>query len=229
MKRFVFVVMILLLCLSLLPAAVEEKLQRRIVVQGAFGSVTKVVFSAISTQSGSFYTGMPFDIEGRLVQWQKTENGREIAHWSIISNSKFKLNVYVGKLAYVKTGEGDTNSCELDYQIKFTYDFGYYDSSSEHKKMAGYFIINTEDRTSTYTDPNSGTKNGTPLTDDEGYEYYEIDILPTLTGSGLVGSAEGSVYFMFSKTSTERIEADSTADVPSGNYEAKVTIKIVGA
>ena len=223
MKRFVFVVMILLLCISLLPADATEELQRRIVVQGAFGGVQKVVFSPISTQSGSFYTGMPFDIEGRLVQWQMTENGREIAQWSIISNKWFKLYVKVGKLTYVKTGTSDSD-CELDYQIRFTYDFGYYDTSSDHKKLAGSFTINTEESTSTYTDPSSGTIYGAPLTEGDYKGYYEINILPSLSKDGFVGSAEGSVYFMFSEKSTERIQATTNNDVPSGNYEATVTI-----
>lgn len=225
MKRIIVLLSVLVLSVFMLSATVTSKVQRRIVVQGAYDSVTKVVFSPISTQSGSFALGMPFDIEGRLVQYGETENGREISKWSLVSNTKFKLKVKVGKLTYKKTDKDDTNSCELDYIIKFTYDFGYYDSSGTAQDLSGFFSVDTGENDgkgrSHYLDSSGTIKYGTP--DDDG--YFDIDIMPAVQKDSLVGTVEGSVYFMFTQAATNQIQKQADT-VPSGDYEAQVIIKI---
>lgn len=225
MKRIIVLISVLMLSVFTLSATVTSKVQRRIVVQGAYDSVTKVVFSPISTQSGSFALGMPFDIEGRLVQYGQTENGREISKWSLVSNTKFKLKVKVGKLTYKKTNTSDTNSCELDYIIKFTYEFGYYDSSGSAQSLSGYFSFDTGENDgkgrSYYLSSSGSIEYGTPDTDG----YFEIDIMPAVQSDSIVGSVDGSVYFMFTQTSTNKIQNQADT-VPSGDYEAQVIINI---
>ena len=98
MKRIIVFLTALLILLSLLPAAEwKEKMQRNIVVQGNYGTQVKVKFDRIATQSSSFSVGMPFDIEGRLVQYNATEKGREIAYWSVAANTKFTLKIKATK------------------------------------------------------------------------------------------------------------------------------------
>lgn len=227
-KRFIVFISIFVIGIFMLSATVNSKVQRRIVVQGAYDSVMKVVFSQISTQSGSFAVGMPFDIEGRLVQYGETENGREIAKWSIVSNTSFKLKVKAGKLTYKITDTNDKNSCELNYIIKFTYDFGYYDTNGVFQNLSGYFSIDTGENDgkgrSAYLDSSSGTvKYGN--VDGEG--YFLIDFMPTVKGGSIVGSVDGSVYFMFTQESTDLIQETQNNTVPSGDYEAKVILQIV--
>ena len=217
MKKIITFITAFLLSLSILSAASwTESMQRSGTIQGAYGSVMKVVFTQIATQSSSFSVGMPFDIEGRLVQYSKTEDGRLISYWSVISNTKFKLNISAGKLTSVKEDD-DHKHTELDYILKFTYDLGYKDVGGVQKSLSGSFSYNTDTGKCEYVGAD-GTQNTT--TDGS------VDIIPTTANESIIGSVEGSVYFMFTSESTDKIEKKGDS-VLSGDYTATVTVKII--
>ena len=237
MKKIMTTAVLLLLSLALFAddPSWGEAVNRSFTVQGGYGEVVKVVFTKIPTQSSSFAIGMPFDIEGG-VQYSVTEDGREISYWSLVSNTNFKLNVTAGKLTSENeytdsegkytTEKGITGKAELDYIMKFTYSFGYIQGGVQ-QTSTGYFTVNTGTGTVTYAKPGEGEKT-VEKTVTASDEFYTVDIMPTPTsGTGLstIGSVDGSVYFMFTQSSTSRIKNDPET-VPSGNYTAAVTITV---
>ena len=220
MRRIIILLLTLLMTLSVLSAeSWAESMQRSGIVQGAYGDVVKVVFTQIPTQTSSFAMGMPFDIEGRLVQYSKTENGRLISYWSVVSNSQFKLKIKAEQLTSVEgTGDGKT---KLDYILKFTYSLGYVNLSGTQTTLSGSFSIDTEDSICTYIGSDTKQKEISP--DEDG--YYLLDLMPSTKTGAMIGSVDGNVYFMFTQESSNRIEADT--GVLSGDYTAKVTVQIV--
>ncbi len=229
MKKIMSMMILLLLALSLFAASWSEAVNRSFTIQGGYGEVVKVTFTKIPTQSSSFAIGMPFDIEGELVQYSITESGREISYWSIVSNTNFTLNITAGRLIsegkYTdSTGkyndEGSTDTAKLDYIMKFTYSLGYIQNNAQ-QTASGYFTINTGNETVTYAKPGEGETTATK--GDDG--IYTVEIMPSSVGSGTIGSVDGSVYFMFTSASTSRIKNDPDT-VPSGNYTATVTITV---
>ena len=219
-KALTFISVLLIVISSLSALSWGESMQRSGTIQGAYGSVVKVVFSQIATQSSSFSVGMPFDIEGRLVKYSATEDGRLISYWSVVSNAKFKLEISADKLTSVKKSNG--KSTELDYILKFTYDLGYKDANGVQKALSGNFSINTETQKCTYMKANGDQTEVSP--DNDG--FYTVDLMPTTGNKSIIGSVEGCVYFMFTSLSTTEIHKTENNTVLSGDYTADVTVKI---
>lgn len=258
MKKILSVMVLMLLSVFLFSGTWSESVNRAFTIQGAYGDVVKVKFTKIPTQSTAFAIGMPFDIESELVQYNITEEGREISYWSVISNSNFELHVTAGKLTSVSTFTdsekkysttgGDINT-ELDYIMKFKYSIGYVGSDGSQQTATGYFKINTGNGTATVAKPGGGEvtntettvykyldKNGKEVSAADDYakkvvtdKYYLVDVMPdstSLKSGSTIGSVNGSVYFMFTSASTDRIKNDPTS-VATGNYTADVTITVV--
>lgn len=229
MKKIMSMLILLLLSFALFAGTWSEAVNRSFTIQGGYGEVVKVVFTKIPTQSSSFAIGMPFDIEGELVQYSVTEDGREISYWSLVSNTNFKLEITAGKLiseaSYTdSTGKynekGTTAPAKLDYIMKFTYSLGYIQNNAQ-QTASGYFTINTGNGTVTYAKPGEGETTAVKDVND----IYTVEIMPSSIGTGTIGSVDGSVYFMFTSASTSRIKNDPET-VPSGNYTATVKISV---
>ena len=234
MKKKISTVIIFMLAaiLALSASTWKDQISRNITLQGGYGTVIKAKFERIPTQSSSFTIGMPFDIEGRLVQYNKTSDGREIAYWSIISNQKFDFTISAQKLTSEEYLDAQAKTyTELDYILTFTYTFGYAVSADERGTKTGSFSFDTETNQCTYVDPNDFkvTKTGTINTDENKKTYYEysFDIIPedASTKDGLIGSVNGSVYFMFTQNTTNKIEI-APKSVVSGNYSATITMTV---
>ena len=238
MKRIIVFLAVSLVILSLLPAAEsaaewKEKMQRNIVVQGNYGTQVKVKFDRIATQSSSFSVGMPFDIEGRLVQYNATEKGREIAYWSVAANTKFTLKIKATKLVsegtYRDSSSSEQTTYSLDYYMTFTYDLGYTSGGTQTSK-SGEFKINTESETEFLGYVNEHNVQTTKAYDANGVEF---NIVPDDADTGsVIGSVNGSVYFMFTDKATGYIKngfdngSAGIQEVPSGNYYATITLDI---
>ena len=222
----------MIVVLSAVPAddtSWKEQISRNITLQGGYGTVMKAKFERIPTQSSSFTIGMPFDIEGRLVQYNRTSNGREIAYWSIISNSNFQFTISAQKLTSENPYNG-TDNTELDYIMTFTYTFGYALSADERGTKTGSFSFNTETNECTYVNSKDEqvTKSGTIKTvNNDVYYEYPFDIIPSDvdTNNGLIGSVNGSVYFMFTSNATNKIQNEKSS-VAFGNYSATITLNV---
>ncbi len=230
MKRIFTVLVFFLAAVSLFSASTyTDKMQRHITVQGGYGAVCEVKFDRIATQSSSFTVGMPFDIEGRLVQYEKLSKGREISYWSILKNSQFSFTINATKLTSKETyqdTDGTKKKAELDYIMTFTYTFGYTQNSQQGTKE-GTFTLNTETGDYTYNDPDGMTVTKNINSDDYADTLYHFDIVPSgASSSELIGSVDGSVYFMFTAASTDRI-SNAASTVPSGDYSATVTLQVL--
>ena len=224
MKKILVFILILFLAFSVSATTFTEKISRPITLQGAYGKVIEISFDRIATQSSSFTVGMPFDIEGRLVGYNKTSQGREISYWSVICNSKFKFEITATKLkSETPTDPQAKTYTELDYIMTFTYSLGYTDSISNTQGVkAGTFSFNTETGHCTYTDPNDLLQDVWHA--NTASDPFQYDIIPANASDGaLIGSVNGSVYFMFTQNATDAILADTPV---TGNYFATVTMTI---
>lgn len=225
MKRKILV-LIFMLVASKAFCTVSNPATRPFKIQGGVGSELRIRITALSTQSTSFSMGMPFDIEEDLVQYGAMKDGRTIATWSMTANCPFVIKVNAGKLTSENPkSASDTSKALLTYILKFEYNFGYYNTSGSIERNDGTFSINNEDLMGTYFDTNSNTT-VTANADPDGWVTF--DIMPvSIAKTGLSGSVDGKIYFMFTQSSTTLIEKNAKkteGDVPAGDYDAVVRV-----
>ena len=225
MKRKILV-LIFMLVASKAFCTVSNPATRPFKIQGGVGSELRIRITALSTQSTSFSMGMPFDIEEDLVQYGAMKDGRTIATWSMTANCPFVIKVNAGKLTSENPkSASDTSKALLTYILKFEYNFGYYNTSGSIERNDGTFSINNEDLMGTYFDTNSNTT-VTANADPDGWVTF--DIMPvSIAKTGLSGSVDGKIYFMFTQSSTTLIEKNvgkTEGDVPAGDYDAVVRV-----
>ena len=225
MKKKILV-LIFMLVASKAFCTVSNPATRPFKIQGGVGSELRIRITALSTQSTSFSMGMPFDIEEDLVQYGAMKDGRTIATWSMTANCPFVIKVNAGKLTSENPkSASDTSKALLTYILKFEYNFGYYNTSGSIERNDGTFSINNEDLMGTYFDTNSNTT-VTANADPDGWVTF--DIMPvSIAKTGLSGSVDGKIYFMFTQSSTTLIEKNvgkTEGDVPAGDYDAVVRV-----
>ena len=110
---------------------------------------------------------------------------------------------------------------EMSLLLKFTYNFGYFDSNGNSLSKSGEFEINNEREVAKYTDPATGLSTEKGLSADG---YIGFQFLPTnITKYGMSGNVDGEIYFMFTESSSDRIQ-NSGSTVPVGEYSAEVSI-----
>ena len=208
-------------------SAISNPVTKPFKIQGGSGTVLHISIIPTSTQATSFLMGMPFDIEEDLVQYGKMKDGRSIAKWSMVANTDFKIKVSAGLLTseetYQLSKDSETLYAELPYIMKFEYSFGYYDQSGNISDLSGSFSLNNETGNGSYVNPETGTSTDVTWAPDKSFVY---DILPSnIDSSGLSGSVDGQIYFMFTENSTYRIKNEGDT-VPVGDYYAYVTVTL---
>ena len=208
-------------------SAISNPVTKPFKIQGGSGTVLHISIIPTSTQATSFLMGMPFDIEEDLVQYGKMKDGRSIAKWSMVANSDFKIKVSAGLLiseeTYQLSEDSEALNAELPYIMKFEYSFGYYDQSGNISDLSGSFSLNNETGNGSYVNPETGTSTDVTWAPDKSFVY---DILPSnIDSSGLSGSVDGQIYFMFTENSTYRIKNEGDT-VPVGDYYAYVTVTL---
>ena len=211
---------------------ISKPLQR----QAAYGQVAYISVTPIPAQGQSYIQGMPFNIEESYVLFSTTaddgseiigsENGRLIANWSMISNSKVKLRISTTPMKHVSEESAD----ELNYYLHFSYLMGYTNSNGENVDLdAQYFNVPTKSNESVSITEETQAVNGYTKT-------YIVDPLGSISdynesaGDAYIGSLEGGIYFQFDEKSTKSIyknKGESTQALPSGNYTARVLIEMV--
>lgn len=212
------VLSILAIILILLPlSAVQTQMvtSRPLELQAAYGEVTALSITRIAAQSEMYMIGMPFDIEDNFVQYGATEQGREIAKWSILSNTKFKIQIISASPLKHISNEGE----ELSYILTFDYDMGYVDIAGNR--------VESDDHEFWFEngDTPDVSENGEII---DGIFQFSLLNVDGMAGSSYIGSVEGSIYFMFTEESSEIIKNDiDDTDLPVGNYSATVTIAVV--
>lgn len=224
MKKLALLLILASLALSLVASTTHKDINvyKPIQLQAAYGKVSNISVTRIPAQSTEYMTGMPFNIEDKFVQYRETENGREIAKWSILSNTNYKLRIDAEELHHIT----DVNPEMLSYILVFTYQMGYVDAGGNRVEFGNnQFALRNGD--------NPTTQNGTIVNDGTGNKF-EFYIVPTdLAGNDYSGSVEGSIFFMFTEESTNTIEADKNVTdpslqiLPAGNYTAHVKIEMI--
>ena len=237
MKKFCLTLMILLSGIFMLHSEYFHQMSKPLELQAAYGQVAYVSVTPIPAQGQSYIQGMPFNIEESYVLSTITdengkvipgsENGRLIANWSLISNTKVKLKISVNPMKHVSG-----NSDSLNYYLHFTYLAGYTNAGGDEIPLnTEYFNIPMKDN-----DPVTVVR-----IDDPASRYaniYEVDPFEEVSADfsdeenmSYIGSLDGGIYFQFDENSTELIysekgNADSTS-IPAGNYTASVLIEMV--
>ena len=222
MRKILLTFILFIILSSMFLGAVTPATSKAVKIQGASGSVLHVSITPLSTQSTSFLLGMPFDIEEDLVQYGVMKEGRIIAKWSMVANTRFNLSVKADLLTSKNT-YGDNIHDELPYIMRVYYSFGYYVSANEISSHTGYLLLNNETGLGSIIDESGAVESTVTWTTDKWFKY---DFMPDdIYKKGLSGSVDGNITFMFTEQSTKRI-SDYPDTVPAGNYSATVTIKL---
>lgn len=222
MRKILLTFILFIILSSMLLGAVTPATSKAVKIQGASGSVLHVSITPLSTQSTSFLLGMPFDIEEDLVQYGVMKEGRIIAKWSMVANTRFNLSVKADLLTSENT-YGDKIHAELPYIMRVYYSFGYYVSANEISSHTGYLLLNNETGLGSIIDESGAVESTVTWTTDKWFKY---DFMPDdIYKSGLSGSIDGNITFMFTEQSTKTISVFPDT-VPAGNYSATVTIKL---
>ena len=228
MKKIVIIIILTIISIFIISSAVVNPASRPFKIQGAVGEELRLNITALSTQSTSFVMGMPFDIEEDLVQYGAMKDGRAIATWSMTSNCPFIIKVNAGKLTSEnQKSSTNTSKAFLTYILKFEYNFGYYNKFGSIERNEGSFSINNKGLNGEYFDIETNSSVAV-IADPEGWITY--DIMPsTVAITGLSGSIDGKIYFMFTQDSSNLIVGNLgkiEGDVPAGNYSALVRVLV---
>ncbi len=203
-KISLMIILISIFSAFTLNSSFREDQSRAISLQAAVGTVAKIYIEPISAQTSFYHFGMPFDIQDISVS-PGASVGRPIAHWSVISNTPFKLTITtMEKLHHVDESE----ESGFNYDLTFSYDLSYYIAGELHStKEEGEteFTISTLDV-------------------DKTRDIIPEDANPT----SFVGSVDGTIYFRFRPDDGESSADfdDSINAAPAGNYEAQVVIML---
>ena len=192
--------------LAALSAETSYDSTKTLSIQGGYGKVLSLDIEEIASQTQAYLNGMPFDIESEQVHYGKTENGRLIANWTVLSNSEFEVQISSEKLTSVGT-DASGNHVGLDFILHFNYNMAYYDKNGDIASVSTtFFDFDT-------TGNNSKTVNLLEGITPDIDSYY-------------VGSVSGSIFFMFTQASTDKI-VNEPESVPSGEYKAITTITLI--
>lgn len=222
--------LIIFFLISILPVSLfAETKTAGIELQGAYGVALNMNINAIAAQTESFLSGMPFNIEEQFVQYQPNSDGRAIATWNVLSNSKF--NIYIKADNMVNpTAEVYNPKTALSYILTFSYNLSYPGSSSE--SSSGSFWL-TSGSTMAYGATNSTTQISTEEYGIEGASipsdvvFYKINLFSSESdfpdfNTGFTGSVDGRIFFKFTEPASNALTS-SPGDYPVGNYTASVT------
>lgn len=155
--------------------------------------------------------GMPFSIEDSLVQKDYKLDGRQIAVWSMLSNTPYTIKATATDLVWEENIYYTNPSVtSLPYALIFNYRIAYYPKNSyEIAYDFGSFRVKSESNTVTYEDGIDTYSSGIEFSisnDNVDFSYY-------------VGSLEGIVFFKF-------CEGADIANAPGGDYHATLTLEV---
>lgn len=176
-------------------------------LQAGYDKVSAIYIEPIAAQSAAYIAGMPFNIEDSLVapiDGAAGGVGRRIANFNLLSNTDFELHIS-GEPMHHETKDGVV----LNYILTFDCELGFYSGSSISYNSYS-FTFNSADKKKTW-DPGM-------IFDDGSF----------------VGTVDGNISFIFDIDAIDAIHNGSDIDgdgvvdeLPSGNYEAVVTVSII--
>lgn len=217
MKRFVSIILIALSLSSLF--ATEKSTTKSFRLQGGYDNTISVQVTGIAALEMQGLVGMPFDIQDKSVLSSNKGNGREIAKWSMLSNTPFYVIVEATSMHNTALLEGQwTDDNSLEYQMVLSYELVYDHDGSSVTKSAN-LTFDTEKKTQ---EPSFDSY---PVSDTAFKTSFKYDIfsdLPATDSAKFVGSLDGSIYFKFTDSSSIKVYDDDV--IPKGNYTAEVKI-----
>ena len=219
MKRIITFLITCFISLGLF-AAYQHEISKPIQLQAGYDAVAFIEVEEVSSQSQAYIQGMPFNIEESYVQYGATEDGRLIAHWSMISNSQVKIRITAEPMHHETK-----SSLMLPYKLLFTYSIGYTDDDGNNQVVRGEEF--------------EAYSLSAPVNEETGYYGNVTEFNPTpniIFGDSTdtyVGNLDGSIYFQFTEDASALINSEQnynhdTANIPVGNYVATVKVELIG-
>ena len=201
MKRlFLIIIIAVFPVLSILSKV--NPISKSVVIQAGYGEVVSMEIERIPAQSTGYIAGMPFNIEESFVQ-SNQEPGRLIAHFSVLSNTRYEMAITSNPMKHMTGADFDENAYHLHYELTFEYILGYGSTNED--------IIN---RKRSYSSRN----------DNRDVDWsFDID---DYTEGNYIGTVNGSIYFRFDAESSAYIQGAGKTELPAGNYAADVTFEI---
>lgn len=204
-------------------------------LQGAYDVALNMGITPIAAQTESYLAGMPFNIEEDFVQYQENSDGRAIATWNVLSNTKFNIYIKADNLVHA-TRNDYAPKIPLSYILTFSYNLAYpglegFDGSGSFWIRSGSTMGYGTDSATTdisISNPYEGYASvPAGITDED--SFYKVNLFDstsfeTFTG-GFTGSVDGRVFFKFTESATNALD-NSASDYFAGNYKAIVTFFI---
>ena len=238
MKRIFMLIIIFLTVLSLYSEKItvnEKTIEFKtssVELQGAYEEALNMNINPIAAQTESFLSGMPFNIEEEFVKYNRLSDGRAIATWNVLSNTRFNIYIRAERMYHVN----DTNyNYPLDYILTFSYNLAY--PNLNNFNGAGSFYVTSNEPVvtgaGTIEDPESALIPLISIETPQGLEenFYKINLFDDFTDaitSGFTGSVDGSVYFKFTSDSTDALHGTNKDNYKSGDYTAIVKFFVEG-
>lgn len=231
MKRFVCILISFLLSVTLYAETKTSVIE----LQGAYGVALNMNITPIAAQTESFISGMPFNIEEEFVKYQPNSDGRAIATWNVLSNTKFDIYIKADNMVPVlEPGSTYNPDVPLSYILTFSYNLSYADLTGFDG--AGSFWL-TSGVNNSFGSTAASTTEITVVEDIEYGEslsgtFYKINLFNSDSFNdefeGFTGSVDGRIFFKFTEEATKAIEGDNDPDpsnyvYPVGDYTASVT------
>lgn len=219
MKKLLTLCLIALIALCDITAVPKDH-TKSFRLQGGYDETIAVSVTGIAALEMQGLVGMPFDIQDKSVLSSNKGDGREIAKWSMISNTPFYIKVEATSMHNTSLVDGQWNDeNSLEYQMVMSYKLVYDDDGDAVTKVANLFFD---------TEKNVTNDAGVFVSKNHYTSVFKFDIFKDLSISQdnklFVGSLDGSIYFKFTDFSTIKVFDD--AKIPPGNYSATVTITL---
>lgn len=223
MRRTIhMIILFLFISSSLFARSNSQSVQtKRLGVQAGVDETLYVSMVPIAAQSQAFIMGMPFSVDDSLVSYDYTRNGRQIAMWSLLTNTEFEISVDADVLEHVDSDKaGETEVVKLPYYLCFEYALSYFPvNSTEPISHQDAFVIRSEGSSSTSKPEAYRSYNVYESYDGTDSDTNTFSILPNADYTSFIGTLEGSVFFKFAK------DADP-GNAKGGDYTANVTLTV---
>lgn len=218
MRKVICLILISMISIMLFSATYTEVQTKHLAIQGGYGEAIFVDIIPIASQSQGYITGMPFSIEDALVQYDYNRYGRQVAQWSILSNSDFNIIIEAPDLSWVPNEEYTPaeGKDSLPYLLTFESNISYYSENSNQPSYENKVFAVRSDGAKGTQIPASHEKLSQIYDSNEPFNIFDGE---SVDYSSYVGSIEGIVYFKFAENAD--IEA-----APGGDYIAQVKITV---
>ena len=206
-------------------------------LQGAYDVALNMNITPIAAQTESYLAGMPFNIEEEFVQFQEKSDGRAIATWNVLSNTKFNIYIKAENMVHY-TDENYAPTVPLSYILTFSYNLAYpglddFDGSGSFWLRSGSAMgYGTDSTTTEISDAKpyeSDTSFPAGVTSED--SFYKVNLFDSQSfegfSEGFTGSVDGRVFFKFTAEASNAL-SNSAGEYPAGNYKAIVTFFIEG-